>query len=225
MAQNQRGKSPVVIALIGAIASVATAFVTSAYKAQPAASDALNERAGTVGLLTKQVADLSGTVDQVKNTVGGFRPAPIGTVIASMLSPAQMARGATGEWVPADGRNRLPIWEYSKLTGEPKLPDLRGMFLRGVNDSDDGKRTDGSQDPDSDRKVGSLQAYAIGAHQHPLYMKAVGFNQGREGSFASNIFTEGNLATEVDDAVRAPKNTPKESRPSNVAIHWYIKVN
>ena len=158
------------VAVIGALASVAVAFITAYFQAKPAAAVALNEKAAHVEKLQKDIASL-------KEEGAALKPVPVGTIVASMLSPHQMNEEAGSLWVPADGRNSLPTWSYTRLTGETKVPDLRGMFLRGVNDSDEGMRNDGKQDPDGQRKPGTDQGDGIAAHGHTLSLKALAFSQ------------------------------------------------
>ncbi len=61
------------------------------------------------------------------------------------------------------------------MTGAVKLPDLRGLFLRGVS----GSRNDAWRDPDADgrkddagnqvgNRVGSLQEDSLKSHTHPV---------------------------------------------------------
>jgi hypothetical protein len=64
-------------------------------------------------------------------------PLPSESIMAFNLSSCP-----TG-WRAADGTN--------------STPDLRGQFVRGMNDFGTGARSDGNQDPDS-RSLGSLQA-------------------------------------------------------------------
>lgn len=59
-------------------------------------------------------------------------------------------------WVAADGTNGTP--------------DLRGMFVRGMNDFGTGPRLDGSQDPEAGRSLGSFQADANKFHDHGMSM-------------------------------------------------------
>ena len=212
----QKSHAQVWVALIGALASIAVAAVTAKYQARPAASNELDQR-------VSQVRDLEHVVAKAKQDAGALRLLPVGTVIASLLSVTQMTDEGGGLWVPADGRNCLSEWKYTQLTGETKLPDLRGMFLRGVNDSDQGARHDGKQDPEDQRRPGSEQLDSVGGHTHALAMKAVAFKQGGGGDFAGNIFSEGGFNKTVNDAV-TQQSPPGENRPRNVAIRWFIRV-
>ena len=207
------------VAVIGALASVAVAFITAYFQAKPAAADALDKKAARVEKLQKDIASL-------KQEGAALKPVPVGTIVASMLSPRQMNEEAGNLWVPADGRNSLPTWSYTQLTGETKVPDLRGMFLRGVNDSDEGIRNDGKQDPDVQRRPGTYQGDGIAAHGHTLSLKAVAFTQAAgTPNFASNIFTEGGFNTGVSNSVGKQSDAAEETRPRNIAVRWYIKVN
>ena len=69
---------------------------------------------------------------------------PVGTVISSMLNPREFAETvgdpnpsdfdpAVSRWALADGESIDATSRYSQLTDETTTPDLRGMFLRGMN--------------------------------------------------------------------------------------------
>src|SRR5687768_11067306 len=96
------------VAVIGALAAVAVAFITAYFQAKPAAADALDARATSVEGLQKDIASL-------KQESAALKPVPVGTVVASMLSPRQMNEEGGNLWVPADGRNSLPTWSYTRL--------------------------------------------------------------------------------------------------------------
>ena len=61
---------------------------------------------------------------------------PIGTIVATMLPPHEfldlVSDKNSKNWVPADGR-AVEGSKYKKITGNPRVPDLRGMFIRGLN--------------------------------------------------------------------------------------------
>jgi hypothetical protein len=112
-------------------------------------------------------------------------PSPIGTVISSLLTEAEIS-GMTGVWVLCDGRS-VAGTAYATLTKRNTVPDLRGSFLRGagtrsgvtgwaggalnahVEDSTRAPRTDftvTSRDPirqgDSGRGIAGSASYAAG---------------------------------------------------------------
>ena len=176
-------------------------------------------------------------------------PLPPGTIIASLLEPGVFLNGRTKKWRLADA-SRIPPGRLLELVKEgtlklndelmssddTRLPDLRGMFLRGQNNG----RKDGKQDPDS-RRVGSYQSAATsrptkpftgaipesGSHFHifdaaKLYKSGAGDHvraqpSGRRGQ------------TEVDGShthsVTITGGGDVETRPANVSVYFYIKVD
>ena len=101
------------------------------------------------------------------------------------------------------------------------LPDLRGEFVRGL---DDGRGID------VDRVIGAAQSDAMQGHWHEKYSAA--YNQASLGgsTFAAEN-ASGNTAAGPADAVRAPitdgtHGTPRiasENRPRNIALLVCIK--
>jgi microcystin-dependent protein len=103
------------------------------------------------------------------------------------------------------------------------IPDLRGVFLRGVNDD----RTDGFRDPDVDKRVrlksdstiakdspGSYQACDIQAHQHNFVVG--GGSSGPRSAVSVDTHRESEYPTGA-----AGQN---ETRPVNAYVHYLIKV-
>jgi hypothetical protein len=169
---------------------------------------------------------------------------PVGTIIASMLEFEKFQNIAGPDWEPADGRNVSAKSGYAKLTGKRVLPDLRGMFIRGLNQFDPhrGSRHDKYKDPDGRRrKAGTAQddatslpknkkkpfkgiAESAGEHSH-VYFKAlgVGGSSGSEGRAASEASTTG-LAGEHTHTVIINSGGDSETRPVNIAVFYYIKI-
>lgn len=144
---------------------------------------------------------------------------PIGTIIPSMLNESSFAETVAdptdfdsekSKWVLADGRN-VDGSEYAGKV-KPQLPDLRGMFLRGMNEG----RTDG--DPDQDRQVGSYQADAFAKHDHNLKFHYRSFKG--DGGKGRPALDEGTSPKPV-----TPIQGNRETRPKNVAVYFYIKIN
>ena len=132
----------------------------------------------------------------------------IGTVIATM-TPMDTVNEI---WVLADGRTATI--EYFQATGNSNIPDLRGMFLRGLNEG----RDDGKEDPDPDfegniRSAGSYQTDEFKSHSHTEDL-STGDNV--------NIFSGGSLGG--NHIVQTGITGGNESRPRNMAIFWYVKV-
>jgi hypothetical protein len=150
---------------------------------------------------------------------------PVGTIVASVLKPEQFVSGGVQPlWVLADGDPVPPESAYARITGQARVPDLRGLFLRGMNTMVEGRpRVDGYADPDTNRASGSLQDDEIQSHGHFLEMKVVGFRQGNGGDFASNLFNEAGFNTRQQPGVQPSGGS--ETRPKNIAVFYYVKIN
>lgn len=199
----------------------------------------LMDRLITVGLLVGILA--LGIVapwlwGQVKNPISEAKVLsifnqhlPVGTIVPSVLEPRTFAivAGDSGNfdprsssWVPADGRD-IAGSEFTKQTGSIRTPDLRGMFLRGLNYTEpNNPRSDGKQDPEGDaRKPGDYQVDAFFKHAHPY----TGTTDSKEER------TDGNTYPHKKDAFPCPKETDPvggaETRPKNIAVYYYLKIN
>lgn len=179
-------------------------------------------------------------------------PGPIGCVVAWPTAAAVPAG-----WMICDGAV-LDAKEYSEIAtlldktygaegpGKVKLPDFRGVFLRGL---DARAQQDGGKDPDVLKRdggptVGSRQGYAtarpIGApfktgnadkdHDHSLTGNNArteggpnhfGSGDGRGMAPAASI-TIGKSGKDHTHTVDAGGDA--ETRPLNVAVHWIIRV-
>jgi hypothetical protein len=164
----------------------------------------------------------------------GAGAVPVGTIVASFLNPAAFAK-AVGDppldkqkqYLSADSdfpvRWRLADTQeiigtiYSRDTGEEKLPDLRGMFLRGMNCG----RDDGNEDPKGDRVVGSTQSDSLAAHVH----ETDAITLKRNNSHPDDM-EEGHGAPDFKVSAASLEDAGgKETRPKNVAVYYYVRVN
>ena len=140
---------------------------------------------------------------------------PIGTIIASMLSPEQFyIEYGQDKWRLADG-SRIEEAAYIKIAKSNKLPDLRGMFLRGINNG----RDDDFADPIGDRKPGSTQKDAVGSHSHKMTLSAA-IAHPNGGTFA-----RGGAPPYIGIESQTDKFGSNENRPKNAAVFYYIKIN
>lgn len=143
---------------------------------------------------------------------------PVGSIISS-ISPPEKFSNLIGEtdfaivkWVLADGR-AIPGSKYSTLIGTT-VPDLRGMFLRGLNAG----RNDGKEDPDGvDRVPGSYQGDTLKEHSHDY--KTAGFH------YRSFKGDDGRPRPVIEGAGKTDFTGDLETRPKNVAVYFYIKIN
>ncbi len=136
-------------------------------------------------------------------------------------------------YAPCDGRqfevtSVTPVTAYAKLTGKFNTPDLRGLFLRGLNVME----TTGAppipypqsyNDPDgASRTVGDFQADEFKEHAH-VYQY-----------FTNSIITD--MSNDKDQRkcsfgdTQALETTTagtgaQETRPRNVSIYYYMRIN
>lgn len=192
-------------------------------------------------------------------SVGYNKDIPVGTIVVSYLNWTQFESitqnnsanpagpfwsSRYSKWAPADGRS-VPLSKFVTATSRPDVPDLRGVFLRGLNffSSDQPYAVKPEQaDPDS-RTLGSFQQEAFKKHNHG----------GRTGNDSPDHSHERNgYPFKVDygnDNYTQNQDTPKngygrqtdgantrhqhpidfeggnETRPKNVAIYYYIRIN
>lgn len=151
---------------------------------------------------------------------------------------------ARSKWIPADGRSIVNS-ELARITKESNAPDLRGRFLRGLNiiygvkppplDLD-------KADPDgNNRRPGEYQPDAFRLHNHELtdpghtHPVASGFSVdcGSKGTPGGEL-TNGSYGNGDKNVHPAVRNTTgislrdsgdSETRPKNVAVYYYIKIN
>ncbi len=97
------------------------------------------------------------------------------------------------------------------------LPDMRGMFLRGV---DDGR----GYDSEANRVIGSTETDTLQGHKHSVQAQVVS---------VSNVYLpftptacplgDGNTGVPISDGMNGTPRTSKETRPQNIAIAYIIK--
>ncbi|PWG78425.1 hypothetical protein [Pararcticibacter amylolyticus] len=167
---------------------------------------------------------------------------PVGTIITSYLNWTEFQVATNNnlnnpigniwtakfsKWAPADGRE-VPNSAFQRIANQTKLPDLRGLFVRGLNQFDQDQSTivaGERKDPDT-RVRGSYQADLVGAHSHGWTGHSGNGNPSRALDY---IPTD---PTGREDAyVRKPEKgysesgIGSESRPKNIAVYYYIRIN
>ncbi|WP_298355137.1 hypothetical protein [Runella sp.] len=156
----------------------------------------------------------------------------VGDVIYSML-PYQdfirlhgtgwMMMDAQGVNASADLRKIFP----SVLLNGTNLPDARGRFIRGMSYGGPGSRqdrmntTDG--DPDNQRIVGSFQTDDFKSHTHVLGLRT--YNANTQDSGPNQVGVEAILPSGNRTGVGIYPTGGAETRPRNIALYIYVKVD
>ncbi|HVW97892.1 MAG TPA: hypothetical protein VHA56_18120 [Mucilaginibacter sp.] len=172
-----------------------------------------------------------------------FKSSILGTVIASVLEYDHLIK-ITGDpvvinpkvsvWIPADGRS-IDKSHLSEVTGALMAPDLRGRFLRGLNTIFSNGQPNlvigaaDEDDPNSNRKAGSYQADSLKLHPHNASGHINGSVCGSNGSHDVDGGSEKwNCDPNFGDhnvVVSVQPFGGLETRPKNVAVYYYIKIN
>jgi microcystin-dependent protein len=124
-----------------------------------------------------------------------------------------------------------PVWGKPDGKDTFNLPDMRGQFLRGVDNSPAGAQL---KDPDRDSRlatkpggatkgIGSSQSYATAISN--ISMDPSLNYPTRHWDNAAGAWTNKAAAWNSDTTTFPIKGGDVESRPINVAVHRYIKIN
>lgn len=157
----------------------------------------------------------------------------VGDVVISMLSEAQFQALRNENWVLMDGRD-VSGSKYAQITGETNLPDGRGVFLRGKNNG----RVDGNQNPAGELDLGDFQNDAFQGHEHYIANTTNGnaafdgngsVNRSYTGSGVGDseyrLFTTNAAPATAGITTIANGRTSTETRPKNITINYFIKIN
>lgn len=143
----------------------------------------------------------------------------VGDVVASMLTVEQFqALRGTG-WVLADGGSYAGS-RYAEITGRSSVPDLRGVFLRG---KDHGRNAeDGRGNPGGDFALGDYQPDEVGSHGHEVEIA----DSTDIGEQEVPVISEGTTSEEADPHnLRTTEDGGSETRPRNVTVNYFIRIN
>ncbi|EJC64811.1 phage tail collar family protein [Rhizobium leguminosarum bv. viciae WSM1455] len=186
---------------------------------------------GAICPFAGQVASISSSV----NTIWSNTPCASSGVAAGTNAEAPISYVEAQGWILCDGRY-LKAAAYPELYAvlgglygernstadlEFRIPDYRGLFLRGFD-------AGAGMDPDAKRRldptgnnvanvVGSLQCDALQIHSHPYEITTPsGISQ--QGSAAGT-----SISSKSTGAPESPARTALETRPKNVAVNYLIK--
>ncbi len=166
--------------------------------------------------------------------IGFGKEFPIGSVITSMLdwnsfsqitddkSSSEWDAGKS-KWVPADGRN-VSASKYTRKSGKSSVPDLRGVFLRGLNRFDPfytKQVPEKQKDIDGiNRDVGSFQGDQIESHSHK-FSYTTSQNEASNGGAEKHKVSDKNINREGITV----NSGGTETRPKNIAVYYYVRIN
>jgi hypothetical protein len=189
----------------------------------------IEKKMAEISVLQKRLEDVE---ENMIHKEAVLKVLPIGTIIPSMIAPANIDPNMKEYFVPCDGELIPRESAYAKMVGRVdkmdnisdkhrlRVPDLRGQFIRGLNYFDDPKefRKDKREDPESNRKPGDYQADSFMNHSHSIPIgdnpgAVWGVKQSGKGGFAGG------------HARKTSGQGKNETRPKNVAVFYYIKIN
>lgn len=170
-----------------------------------------------------------------------FNEQILGTVIASVLDYDHLSKltndpkvinPQVSSWVPADGRS-IAGSQLATITGNSNAPDLRGRFVRGLNEIysvGEPALNKSTADPDGDnRKPGDYQGDVLGYHSHPASGHIMGSVCGSNGTHdVDGGSDKWNCDPNLGDhnvVVSVQPYGGSETRPKNVSLYFYTKIN
>lgn len=139
-------------------------------------------------------------------------PEGLGEIVASMLSTEQFVATYGSGWILADGR-AVPNTEYARYVG-PRVPDLRGIFLRGRNYG----RPRNEGNAEGDLPTGHYQSFQISRHAHGTTQMIYDNNVDGVDSCclrSGDHHNEGRMTAEAGG---------DEVRPNSVTVNYFIRV-
>ncbi len=122
-------------------------------------------------------------------------------------------------WIPADGRSIDGSLLHLR-TGMKNAPDLRGKFLRGLNtiyNIGEPVLDENKADPQPNRRPGDYQEDALRTHTHSYTDRQEGVGNQADGG--------NDVGLDKVETKNTNATGDKETRPKNVSVYFYIKIN
>lgn len=157
----------------------------------------------------------------------------LGDVKYSILPPDKFIEQNGKGWVLMDDKVLVKGSDLQNCCGVTQIPDARGLFIRGMSL----KRADGNEDPFEKengraRISGEFQADAILEHSHSVtynFHAVSHFNSSEDKHPGNGSNSEPLTVGEDSDiqigGVSAGNISNFETRPKNIALFIYIKIN
>ena len=164
----------------------------------------------------------------------------VGSVQQTFLSQAEFESIMGSDWVPADGRD-VTGSVYEQITGNSAVPDCRGMFLRSVGGNSES--TIGASQSDATKKNGLVVSggtasgtFASSTHFHEVdgrgtrsFQNSNGWQYTQGGTVLNpgqNYDSNAASATaSVSSTAASINDGDVETRPVNITVNTYIKIN
>lgn len=153
----------------------------------------------------------------------------VGSIIASMMTEAQIQAARGVGWIQCDGRSIVGS-TLESINGFTTAPDLRGIFVRGKNNG----KTGNLANKDGDLAIGTYQADKFGDHSHNA-------DPDQNGDYASTYIANGDGASphvQTDsgaakfnvDGTIVPSLTVDpfgsiETRPDCVVVNLFVRID
>lgn len=159
-----------------------------------------------------------------------------GTVVYSVVPPGKISEVLGPGWVLMDGRPLKDSDKLRQLTQMERIPDARGIFLRGMNEG----RSDGFEDPSGNRDIlePKPQAHLFSSHKHSiidnghdhvLMVRNVGAGTLPEVGILyggpTHSLGADKLVRKANSNVTVDSFGGAETRPTNIAVYTYVKIN
>lgn len=156
---------------------------------------------------------------------------PIGTIICSVLNYSSFLEAnmlsntadmSKAIWVPCDGRD-IKNSRYGDFSGG-KVPDLRGVFLRGINDFNVSfpsvSRVNEFQKNPENKAAGEFQEDSFEEHTHTLGDSGEADWEGSNPKNRQRVRNDGK-----GSGILTSSTGGDETRPKNVTVFYYIRIN
>ena len=139
----------------------------------------------------------------------------IGDVKQSFLTEAEFQAAHDDKWGLCDGQD-VTGSDYETITGNSTVPDVRGQFLRGKNNG----RSDGNENPDGELNPGDWQNEDFKDHNHQQRG-----NTASGGGLVGFSLNFNVTSATTGTSVNTSNSGGGETRPKNVTVNMFIKIN